>query len=58
VALKFLPESVSRDSEARARLLREAQADSRLNHPNILTIHAVEEVDGRPGTAAIVSGLV
>jgi serine/threonine-protein kinase len=47
VALKFLPESLSRNPEARARLLREAQAASRLNHPNILTIYAVEEADGR-----------
>ncbi|HUU45746.1 MAG TPA: protein kinase [Acidobacteriota bacterium] len=47
VALKFLPESLQRDSEARERLIREAKAASKLNHPNILTIHAVEEADGR-----------
>ena len=47
VALKFLPESLSRDPEARERLLREAKATSRLNHPNILTVHSVEQFDGR-----------
>lgn len=59
VALKFLPESLSRNSEARGRLLREARAASKLNHPNILTIYSVENdgdrdfiameyVDGQP----------
>jgi serine/threonine protein kinase len=47
VALKFLPESLQKDAEARRRLIREARAASKLNHPNILTIHAVEEADGR-----------
>lgn len=47
VALKCLPEALSRDSAARQRLVREAQAASRLNHANIVTIHAVEESDGR-----------
>lgn len=47
VALKFLPESFRNDSEARERLLREARAASQLSHPNILTVHAVEEADGR-----------
>ena len=45
VALKFLPESLRNDDEARERLLREAQAASRLNHANVLTIHAVERID-------------
>jgi serine/threonine-protein kinase len=47
VALKFLSAALRSDPEARIRLLREAKAASRLNHPNILTIHAVEEIDGR-----------
>jgi len=47
VALKFLPASLTSDPEARERLLREAQAASRLSHPNILTIHAIEQADGR-----------
>lgn len=47
VALKFLPESLSNDAEARTRLLHEAQNASLLNHPNVVTIHAIEHVDGQ-----------
>ncbi len=47
VALKFLPDSLTQDPEARERLLREAKATSRLNHPNILTVYSVEQHDGR-----------
>lgn len=47
VALKFLPESLSADPEARERLLREAQAASKLIHPNIVTIHSIESSDQR-----------
>lgn len=42
VALKFIPESLSADPEARQRLLREAQAASKLSHPNIVTVHSIE----------------
>ena len=46
VALKFLPDRVQKDADAKARFLQEAQAAAGLNHPNICTIHGVEEVDG------------
>jgi len=46
VALKVLPPNAARDPERRRRFEKEAKAVAALQHPNIVTIHSVDEVDG------------
>lgn len=47
VAIKLLPSELANDEEAKERFIREAQAAASLSHPNICTIHEVDESEGK-----------
>ena len=47
VALKLLPDAVASNQERMRRFVQEAKAASALNHPNIITIYEIDEIDSR-----------
>ena len=48
VALKFIPDHLVKDQRSLDRFTREARAASQLNHPNICTIHDIDDNNGHP----------
>ncbi|HEX9658029.1 MAG TPA: serine/threonine-protein kinase, partial [Bacteroidota bacterium] len=47
VALKFLPSHLNASEQDKARFIQEAKAASALNHPNVCTIHDIQEHEGQ-----------
>jgi serine/threonine protein kinase/cephalosporin-C deacetylase-like acetyl esterase len=47
VALKFLPPELTQHERARERFIREAQSAAALDHPNICTVHEIDEAEGK-----------
>ena len=47
VAVKFLPSQLSASAENKARFVQEAQAAASLNHPNILAVYDIDELEGQ-----------
>lgn len=47
VALKVLPERLASSADQRARFVQEAKAASALSHPNVATVHGIEDIDGQ-----------
>ncbi|HSD64381.1 MAG TPA: protein kinase [Ignavibacteriaceae bacterium] len=47
VALKFLPTQITSTVDEKARFIQEAKAASSMNHPNVCTIHDIQELDGQ-----------
>jgi len=53
VALKFLPAHLAASEQDKARFIQEAKAASALNHPNVCTIHDIQEYEDPKGKAAV-----
>ena len=47
VALKFLPEDLTREEERKQRFIQEARTAAAIAHPHIATVHEIDEIDGR-----------
>src|SRR3990172_10702388 len=47
VALKFLPQDLTREEERKQRFIQEARTAAAIAHPHIATVHEIDEIDGR-----------